>query len=177
MSYAIPTDIPQVVVTWLEWPLAERLRAAFLRDDAPVWSRLAAVAISLNEQPGKIPNGNCCGIMSQGRTMPWGWREKHWQRVKPVGYALIREGQGGLLAPFLAFAQPADSLSFLIDRVWTRRIWTGEDYAAEWVSINVPASDGFKSAAAAYERAYDKAVAALWAMARRGEDVPRTGDA
>ena len=89
MSYKIPIDLPKVPATWQDCPIEARLRAAMLREDAPVWARLSAVAITMNEQPGKIPVGNCCGLMCQGETRPWGWKAEHWTRVEPMGYALL----------------------------------------------------------------------------------------
>lgn len=160
MAYKTPVDIPQLPAAWTDWPLADRVTAA-AKLPVPYWARLAAVAITLNEQPGKIPNGNCCGLMSFGTKMPWGWREKQWANVKPTGYALLKEGQTGLLAPFLAFASPADSLRFLAERCEARGIYDGKTYARLWVGQNpvVPET------AAAFDRCVDKVLAELWRRA------------
>jgi hypothetical protein len=171
MAYKIPADLPQVVVAWQDWPLVERVRAALHRIDVPVWAKLAAVAITANEQPGKVPVGNTCGLMCQGLTCPWGWREKHWLAVRPVGYALIREGQTGLSAPFLAFAKPEDSLAFLTDRVVARGICDGASYAAQWVGVDA-GTKTFTDAVAGYARAHDKVLAVLHDLAAKCCDLP-----
>lgn len=130
MAYKEPKDLPKVPVKWTDWSLKDRILAA-KNYDAPERAKRVAVAISLIEQPTKIPCNNCAGIMAQGETKPWGWR-CGWKTL-PVGYAMIKEGQTGKVAPFLAFAKPQDSLSFLIDRVVERKIETGEEYARRWV--------------------------------------------
>lgn len=176
MAYKIPSDIPLVPATWQDWPVEARLRAAMLREDAPVWARLSAVAISMNEQPGKIPVGNCCGLMAQGDgTMPWGWKVEHWAKAKPIGYALLNEGQGIKGAPFLAFAKPEDSLSFLIDRCVSRQIDSGERYAVKWVGTIYVNDRVYINAVAGFNHAHDKVVAALWQMAARLDALPVTG--
>ena len=170
MAYKIPTDLPQVPVTSIDrWPVEDRIKAAMTLEPAPVWAKLAAVAVSLNEQPGRIYVGNCCGIMCQALTEPWGFRHKHFEGCRPIGYALLREGQTHVMAPFLAFAHVEDSLTFLLRRCQsaTMPVYNGRTYAVNWVGINDVTSAGAKSAVAAYERTYDKAVGALWDLATK----------
>lgn len=175
MAYREPTDRPQVPPAWSPWPLADRLRAAFVYDAAPAWARHAAVAITMVEQPGKIPNGNCCGLMSQGPRKPWGWRLAQWtDNTMPTGYALIREGLTGLAAPFLAFDNPAKSLAFLIDRCVARGIFDGDTYARLWVGVKATDKQ-YADSVAAYTRQHDRVHAELWALAAKCAALPLTG--
>ena len=163
MSYAIPKDLPLVSATWEDWPLPERIRATLYRIDAPVWAKLSAVAIAMIEQPGKVPCGNCCGIMAQGNgEFPWGWKADTW-KIRPIGYVLLNEGQGIKGAPFLAFARVDDSLSFLIDRCYGRKIRTGDEYASEWVGMDAT-NIRFEPTVKAYEAVYDRVIDGLWKM-------------
>lgn len=138
MPYKEPTDIPRLPLVWEAWPLAERITAAgeYLKANPVIlpWAGLAAVAVTMLEQPGKIVCNNVAGIMSQGETEPWGWRASVWQHHRPVGYCLAKEGldPDGGGKPFLAFASTVDSLGFLIDRCWARGIYDGPSYAGSW---------------------------------------------
>jgi len=161
MSYVIPADLPQVPLTWQDWPLAARVEA-LPKDQRPAAAKLAAVAITLHEQPGRIPVSNCCGLMSWGRQFPWGWRRSQWL-IRPVGYALIREGQTGIYAPFLAFTVPADSLAFLLGRVAGWSSPTAHNYAVKWVGAE-PGTAGYRSAVAGFERWLRKVQEYVWAL-------------
>ncbi len=164
MAYCIPTDLPKLAPSWQPWPIEARIRAAMARADVQVWASLAAVTISMVEQPGDVPVGNCCGIMSQGDEEPWGWHSG-W-KVKPIGYALLNEWQGIKGAPFLAFAKVEDSLNFVIDRCQKRGINSGRIYAAAWVGLTREDNPShFDGVAAAYEVRHDAVIAALWRMA------------
>lgn len=176
MSYRQPTDLPQVPATWQDWPLKNRVLAACKRTDMPVWARLAAVAITLVEQPGKIPVGNCCGIMSQGYKKPWGWRVAQWQRVEPVGYAMLKEGQGGLVAPFLAFAKVEDSLNFLIDRCVSKGVYDGATYAEKWVGLT-PGATAFASSALAFDNRFDRVLDELVVRYAREDERTKADEA
>ena len=136
------------------------------RPEAPIRAKLAAVAITLNEQPGKVYAKNCCGIMCQGLTLPWGWRGIEWN-PRPVGYALLREGATGDKAPFLAFARVEDSLGFLVDRVTARSMYGPDNYALSWVGAR-PGTKTYAGAVSGFTAAYDKVVAALWQMVQAG---------
>lgn len=127
MAYVEPKDLIQLKPRWQPWPLSERVEAALQVTGFPTNVRQSALAITLVEQPGKIPNGNCCGIMSQGAYKPWGWTK---QVMAPVGYVMLKEGQTGKMSPFLAFSSPAESLWVLIERVCPRRILSGNAYAS-----------------------------------------------
>ena len=176
MAYRIPTDLPLVAATVQDWPAEARLRAAMAaRPQAPIRAKIAAVAITLNEQPGKVYAGNCCGIMCQGLTYPWGWRDIEWN-PRPVGYALLREGATGDKAPFLAFARVEDSLGFLIDRVTSRSLYQADNYALSWVGARL-GTKTYSEAVNGYTYAYDKAVVALWQMAAKYAALPLTGPA
>ena len=176
MSYRIPTDLPLVQAAVQDWPVEDRIRAAMaIREPAPIRAKLAAVAITLNEQPGKVYAGNCCGIMCQGVAFPWGWQGIEWQ-PRPIGYALLREGATGEGAPFLAFAKVEDSLGFLIDRVTSRSLYQADSYALSWVGAR-PGTKTYSEAVKGYTYAYDKAVAALWQMAAKYAALPLTGPA
>jgi len=168
MAYRVPIDLLQKSAVRAGWPLAERIKAAVkVRPGAPPWAKLAAVAITLNEQPREIWNGNCCGIMSQGTVRPWGWRDKHWTSdTTPNGYVLLKEGATGKFAPFLAFPEPDYSLAFLIDRCVARRIRDGESYARLWVGEKEH-EEVIASLAGDFDRAYDRAVGALWDLVAR----------
>lgn len=170
MAYRIPTDLPLIAATVMDWPAEARIRAVMAtRPQALFRAKIAAVAITLNEQPGKVYAGNCCGIMCQGLTFPWGWRGIEWNS-RPVGYALLREGATGVRAPFLAFACVEDSLGFLIDRVTARSMYQADDYALSWVGAR-PGTQTYSEAMRGFDAAYDRAVAALWqiAAASRGD--------
>lgn len=125
-------DLPRVPTTWQTWSVADRIRAARSLP-ATDWQRKCAVAITLNEQPRKIPVGNCCGLMCWAARAPWGWGG--WAGYPPHGYALIREGSGGMIGVFLAFRTPADSLRRLLSAVRSRGISDGETYWREWVCV------------------------------------------
>lgn len=176
MAYRIPTDLPLVKATVQDWPAEERIRAAMaIRETTPIRAKLAAVAITLNEQPGKVYAGNCCGIMCQGVAFPWGWRGIEWN-PRPIGCALLREGATGESAPFLAFARVEHSLGFLIDRVTSRSLYQADSYALSWVGAR-PGTKSYVEAVKGYVAAYDKAVAALWATAAKYAALPATGPA
>lgn len=162
MSYAVPNDLPLVDIEWWDWTLAERIKAAIHRIDVPGWARLSAVAITMVEQPRQIPVGNCAGIMPFRRAFPWGWSAKTW-KIRPVGYAMIREGMTGKKAPFLAFEKPGDSLSFLIDRCCGRKIRTGDEYAAKWVGLK-PTDAAFAGVVKNYTAVYDKVATEMQEM-------------
>ena len=167
MAYRIPTDLPLIAATAQDWPAVARIRAAMaIRPNTSVRAKLAAVAITLNEQPGRVWAGNCCGIMCQGVTFPWGWRDIEWH-PRPVGYVLLREGATGERAPFLAFAKVEDSLAFLIDRVTARSMYGPDNYALSWVGAR-PGTKTYAGAVSGFTAAYDKAVAALWQMVQTG---------
>jgi hypothetical protein len=115
------------------------------------------VAITLNEQPGKIPVNNPCGLMCWGEEDPWGW--KFWPDSPPVGYALIQEGEGGMMGVFLAFADVKDALARLLARIQARDIATPEDYAQYWVAEpkqHDAAVSGFTATLAKVEAAWPK---------------------
>ena len=167
MAYRIPTDLPLVKATSQDWPDVARIIAAQrARPAASVTAKLASVTITLNEQPGKVYAGNCCGIMCQGVLNPWGWKGVEWS-PRPIGYALIHEGATGKDAPFLAFAKVEDSLGFLIDRVIARSMYGPDSYALSWVGANL-STKTYADAVRGFELNYDKAVSALWQMVRAG---------
>lgn len=178
----IPTDLPEVARTWTDWPLPERARAAKSISGCADIERQSAVAITLNEQPGKIPVNNCCGIMCQGAARPWGWTDSAWAGCTPVGYALIREGAGGKLGVFLAFKSATDSLAFLVRKVHDRGVVTAEAYADKWVaveSLRNQSISGFNAMLARVQSAWEEsgpqpvATGPVLKRGSRGEDVSR----
>lgn len=166
MPYKEPVDLKKVPVQWTDWSLDQRIEAAKNYDaleekPAPEKAKRVAVAISMVEQPNKIPCNNCAGIMSLGETHPWGW-SCGWRRP-PCGYAMIKEGQTGNLAPFLAFDKPQDSLYFVIDRVVARNIETGVDYVGRWVGIKDVNNPKAREIIAEFEQVYAKVIDA-WVL-------------
>jgi hypothetical protein len=162
MAYRIPIDLPLVDTQWQDWPISARLlTAAAIRPAASIRTKLAAVAITLNEQPGKTPVNNCCGLMCQDDKYPWGWSGAGWGIDHPVGYALIREGATGKEAPFLAFAKVEDSLGFLIDRVTAREMFTADVYATRWVGVT-PGSKAHREAVDGFNVAYTRVAMQPW---------------
>ena len=140
--YRTPKDLPQVAIRRENWSLADRIEVAAQNDSRLVQfsplARFCAVAISMVEQPGEIYNGNCCGIMCQGESFPWGWHKDTWEKVKPVGYVLLKEGLTGKTAPFLAFETVLDSFYILCQKVERREIYSGEAYCTRWVGLSTP---------------------------------------
>ena len=131
----IPRDLSSV--EWVDWPLPERITAARALGETAGFStqtQQCAVAVTMIEQPGKIPCGNAIGMMPFGKKEPWGWRAKTWANVKPVGYALIREGAGGKMGVFFAFHRKELSLELMMEIVKRRRMYTGAVYAERWVA-------------------------------------------
>lgn len=165
--YQIPTDLPLLPITWATWSLADRMTVArtIHVPKATTLHRQSAVAISMHEQPGKIPVGNCCGLMCQGRNHPWGW-SCGWT-IRPIGYALIREGLTGKAAPFLAFVNPADSLLFLLERVVSRNLTSGQKYAAHWFG-GVAGTPSFSKAVSGFET-WLRRVKAAWPTKPRSD--------
>jgi len=129
----IPRDLNSV--EWEEWPLPERITAARELGEKVGFTeqtQQCAVAVTLIEQPGKIPCGNAIGMMPWGARKPWGWRAKTWTNVQPTGYAMIREGAGGRLGAFFKFGSKAESLHLVMELVKRRRMFTGAAYAEKW---------------------------------------------
>jgi hypothetical protein len=148
MNGVEPTDLPKKTVTWSQWPLADRITAARSIPGYTTEELQSAVAITLNEQSGNIPVNNCCGLMCLGKSRPWAWTDV-WENHPPTGYALINEGQTGLVGVFFAFDNAADSLLFLVKKVRSRGLTTPEVYADKWVgggAQTAGAIAGFKSA-------------------------------
>jgi len=152
MPYKIPKDLPQVPARWQEWTLDERIEAMRAVEGIPYDSRIAACIISLVEQPLRVPNGNCCGVMGQGEKYPWGWNQLYWQNVKPEGYVLLKERQTGRFAPFLSFRSVMDSFLFLCQVVQRREILSPQDYCKRWVGLK----DADVNIYIAYRRASQK---------------------
>lgn len=130
-----PSDLPEVSTSWTDWTLTDRIHIAKSIPGYSIEELQSAVAITLNEQPNKIPVNNCCGLMCWGTAMPWGWKSELWQNCQPNGYALIQEGSGGMLGVFLAFGSVKDSLTFLLKVVHSRGITSAEVYADKWVAV------------------------------------------
>lgn len=139
MKYQIPEDLKPIAPFWTSFPLEERIRTAKNIRGYPDEIKKMAVAMTLNEQPDKIPVNNVAGIMCWGKKEPWGWRVL--LEVNPpisvVGYSLIKEGMTGVKAPFLVFASIEDSLRFVMEVCKKRRIKTPEDYAVFWAGLTI----------------------------------------
>ena len=132
MNGTIPTDLPEKPLGRSQWSLADRIAAAKSISGYTDEERQSAVAITINEQPGRIPVNNCCGLMCQGPNRPWGWADV-WEDRPPNGYALTTEGQTGKTGVFFAFETATDSLLFLLKKVRSRGITTADVYAEKWV--------------------------------------------
>jgi len=129
----IPRDLSSV--KWEKWLLAERITTAKEIGEVAGFGvnvQQCAVAVTMLEQPGKIPNGNAIGMMPFGKTEPWGWKAKTWTTVKPTGYALIREGAGGKMGVFFKFGCRRESLHLMMELVKRRRMFSGAVYAQKW---------------------------------------------
>jgi len=149
MPYRVPQDLPKVPASWQAFPLDERIRCVLRNVRAyPLWSRQAAVAITLIEQPRTVPVNNPAGVMCQGLAFEpvtgstsggWGWGRGAWDRagVKPSGYALLREGLTGEHPPFLAFAAMDDSMRFVVQQCFEDGggKYDGDDYCQFWFGI------------------------------------------
>jgi len=136
--YTIPKDIPKVTPFWRTLTLQERYTIAKAEADKrnyPNWVALIATTISLVEQPHIYPNFNLVGIMPFAQNFPYGWAKYLWDNMRPIGYAMIKEGTTKKRAPFLAFAAAADSLAFCVNVVYARQIRTGYDYADKWAGV------------------------------------------
>ncbi|MEO0077699.1 MAG: peptidoglycan-binding domain-containing protein [candidate division WOR-3 bacterium] len=152
-----PRDLPERPVVWSPWPIEDRIAAAQRLSGFTPRELQVAVAITLNEQPRRIPCNNCCGFMCWGATRPWGWKPDVWEDRPPNGYALAPEGQAGKTGVFLAFRNVTDSLFFLAQKVRSRRITSAEAYADRWVADPVQragAIAGFNYAFGRVDRAW-----------------------
>jgi hypothetical protein len=133
--YHEPTDLTKSPLLWTIWPMHDRIAAAKAFVTTGVVGEAAAqaaVALSIVEQPAEFPNGNCIGMMVQGETKPWGWSQRTWNNVQPVGWVNAKEGMTGQLAPFFAFATPHDSLRIAAEKCAGRSIYSGRAYADKW---------------------------------------------
>lgn len=138
MSYVIPQDLKKLPPVWQNWGLKDRIKMMRELPDYPIDIKFFATIITLVEQPNKVPNGNCCGVMCQGSKKPWGWNPVYWERVEPTGCVLLKEGMTGKLAPFLAFAKIEDSFRFLCEVVLRRQINSPREYCIQWVGMRQP---------------------------------------
>ena len=177
MAYNIPKDLNPVPTVWRPLPLAERIRIVVAEVKAyPLWAKQAAVAVSIIEQPTRVPVHNVGGVMCQGTVCGWGWGVTAWTDagVMPSGYALIKEGLTGKPAPFLAFASDKDSLQFLCQQVYEdgENHYDGEAYCLHWYGI-APDNAMWDSSRHLFDTILDKTVKS-WPSA---EQVPGYRDA
>ncbi len=158
-----PKDLPEKPLDWGQWSLADRIAAA---QGISGYTRLelqVAVAITHNEQPGRVPVNNCCGFMCWGTARPWGWKPDLWGSRPPVGYAFATEGQTDNIGVFLAFKDVKDSLYFLAQKVRSRSINSAEAYADKWVKDPAQRAGAIAGFTAAFSKV-DKA----WPGTRSG---------
>jgi len=139
--YKIPKDLPELAVKWQDWTLSQRVELMKKLMDVEPENRFFATIITMVEQPGKIPNGNCCGLMCQGEKYPWGWNSFYWTIRKPIGFVLVKEGMSGKKAPFLAFADVGDSYRILCEVIKRRAIYDAGRYCTAWVGLNTPRAE------------------------------------
>jgi hypothetical protein len=171
-----PKDLPELTQKWTTWPLAKRVEDVLTIAGHTELQMQSAVAITRNEQPGRIPVNNCCGLMCQGKTSPWGWKNDPWAGCAPCGYSMIQEGAGGLLGVFLAFNRVTDSLAFLLRVVRRRGITTAEAYADKWVaepSLRAQSIKGFNAAMRLVQEAWPKTGQELIAWAKAQPSLKR----
>jgi|GEM_PF-3663853 len=171
MSYKAPTDLPQKVKDiWTPFPLDARIRCAIEDVRAyPLWAKQAAVAITLIEQPGKVPVNNPAGIMAFAPTDGWGWSKAAWVRaaVRPTCWANLTEGLSGKLAPFLGFASVKDSMQFICQQCYEDGgdHYDGEAYALHWFGI-APGHAMWESSVALFDRTLAQVAGGAWPLKR-----------
>jgi len=146
-----PKGLPKLPIAWRPWSLADRIGAVKRLGDYTLAEQQAAVAISMNEQPNRVLNGNSVGFMCWAAKYPYGWTSKVLESVQITGYTECPEGQSDRIGFFLAFAKPEDSLLVLIRIVHSRDLTSAANYADRWVGASDPktrlsAMQGFESA-------------------------------
>lgn len=167
MHGTIPTDLDREETSFKLYTLEDRIAICKrLTSIFDVDTLIRAIAITMWEQPKKVPNNNPSGWISFGRTFPWGWAARNFVAM-PSGYNIITESQGGAAACNLSWASLEDHFKCLAAVTKNKGINTGADYVRSWIGT------GPNSATA---RAFDDNVAkieGLWGGIEPKEpDVP-----
>ena len=146
-----PRDLVLLELEPKPWPLAERTAAAKACHGEYDF-KLVAVAITLIQHPDEIPNGNCCGVLCHGQYEPWGLHRSDIERTIPAGYVMLNED-----TPLIAFANPQQSLQYLINMVTRRRIYMPDEYSKFLLNLE-PGSAAWGEAMIAFESALNTTI-------------------